>query len=224
MKRVFQILSMAVIVLTAVNCGGKGTGSAIQQLKPVDKLTPADMTWAKINGLYGKVKTVTTDNSVVEYSEAGEPANESWTGKNRYTLKQDNGETEKFTVTYNNNSRHDKIVGTNDDGDCEGCHEHEFDNYGRIVKNYYSMGYERDQLTYTYNNADALPSSYYWEIGDERVAWVYEYLAIDSHGNWTERKTTEVTYTHFWENDKEVLTEKSRKKPVIEKRTITYYE
>jgi hypothetical protein len=196
------------------------------QLKPLEKLTPVDMTMAKANGLYGKVKTVTTDNSVVEYNEAGELSFTNWKGKNSYTITSE-GKTKKFTVKYDGNSRCDQITGTDEDCECDGCQRYIFDNYGRIVSHSYSFGYIIDILSYTYNGADALPSSYNITLYEdsEKITSFYEYPTIDDHGNWTERKTTVVTYSIYWEAGEEVLTEKERnEKPIVEKRTITYYE
>jgi hypothetical protein len=215
------VAALVVLVLIVKNVFNDNNG---MQLKPLEKLTPADMTMAKINGLYGKVKTVTSDNSVVEYNEAGELSITNWKGTNRYTVTEE-GKTRKFTVKYDGNSRLDQISGVT--GNCVDCREYIFDNYGRIVNCYYHLYCMTDAITYNYNGADALPSSYDFVLYEdiEKTTSYYEYPTIDEHGNWTERETTVVTYEISWDTGEETFKEKDRdEKPFVEKRTITYYE
>ncbi|MDR1554171.1 MAG: hypothetical protein LBS69_12055 [Prevotellaceae bacterium] len=221
MKKTFQILSMAVIVLSAASCGGEGSGAKIPQLQALDKLTPAEMTAVKANGLYGKVKAVTTDKLVLEFNEAGEIIKSgdyiyTQKSRNRYTVTGKSGKS-NYSFSFEKDIRTDNCI-----GDDVSTAIYRFDEYGRLVRD---AGYEWG-TDYVYKNADALPSSSSWDNWEEseEVVWQYEYQTIDDHGNWTERKTTEITYSVVWENEKKIATETSRMEPVLETRTITYYE
>jgi hypothetical protein len=202
MKRVFLLLIMAVIVLTAVNCGGKGTGSA----KPVDKLTPADMTDVKAYGFYGKVKSVKFDKHgyfdglyEFEFDREGKVVSaKAYGGINvPYYVYSDathySYDGGKYEITYGTNIRTD----VSRDQYSHITVEYKFDSYGRVVsrKNNYVYPMIQDKAhkyqTYTYSGTNAFPTSMeYSEMNSEGSSsgtYEYEYTKFDKYGNWTER-------------------------------------
>lgn len=192
------------------------------------KLTPEQMTASMGNGLYGPVKSVTDNEGLtISFDKLGNISSKVWkdgyqnvysySSPYQYTVN----ERDSYKITFADNKR---IV---IDAQYPDWPEHYiFDNQGRLIEAKYmiwpSMGTEK----YTYAGTERLPSKstleHYDEMGNYFFTYLYEYVNVDSHGNWTKRKVNgTLKVTESVENGPDMIS--TEKRTYYETHDITYY-
>lgn len=183
------------------------------------------------HGLYGYVKSVSTDEMTRYFDEYGNllaeafpdgSANEYiYDSPTHYTIGQDIG---PFRITCEGNLRKEE-----DEKGFELPTEYEFDNQGRVIRHEYSIGMNKETATYTYNGTDNRPSSRTTSGRDETGEWetteTYTYLGTDAQGNWTKRKVQSITRSIEYSDEEggKDKTNTTTKPETIETRDIVYY-
>lgn len=216
----------------------------IPLLKKKAKLVDADMTAAKLCGLYGQVKTVEYgDGKKWEFKKSGEylypeKLNKSdakfYTGFKKFIYSiQPRNPDDDFWDENTGGRRVKELVYISETGEEDiGIYgQYLFDYYGRIDR--FLDGADSCDFLYTYKSADAFPSSYKYDIDDvsehleDDAVYLayskdeYEYLKVDEHSNWLERK---VTTTHVYQHKDRQPHHTKKAEPFIETRKITYYD
>lgn len=192
------------------------------------KLTPEQMTGWRANGLFGKVKTVTDgEGECTTFDQLGNILSIKWksghmnayayTNQFQYTIN-GNG---AYKITFEDNKRIETDTKYPDD-----TSHYIFDNQGRVTEHKYLSWPGWATETYTYIVTENLPNKMtldeYDEYGTYFYTFIYEYINVDSHGNWTKRKANAtLKTTEYVEDGKEKVTTESR--TIYETRTITYY-
>lgn len=243
------LLSVIITVgLVVSSCGGDGkkvendsivdtvttdSSSSIAQTEESsedqDYDTPLKYTAARGYGLYGKVKSVKFENKgVVRFNELGnieKNADVSYTYVSP-TKYRTCDECSMFIIEFTDNERIEK-----DSKEIEPETRYKFDNLGRVVEHTYPENGWMPivRIQYRYQGDSRFPSSMKSESYDELGSWgticKFEYLDIDSHGNWTRRKVVSQESSEDFEGEDHENTEKTVGKPTeyIEKRIITYF-
>ena len=196
--------------------------------------TPAMSGW-KCYGLLGRVKSVEYANGdAIEFNNNG-----NLTKSTTVWLAEDGGK--QFHVVTNVYSTPNRY---SNDGSYECKIEYKentryeieqggeyfresftFDSLGRVIKSEPNVGFDHIVFAYKYKSkTDKFPykviqnASYEGGAGACYIVSTYEYLKIDSKGNWTERKVVCKTSAEDEENKKSYNI-----KTTIEKRDITYF-
>lgn len=192
------------------------------------KLKPEQMTGWKAKGLYGNVKTVTdSDGKCTTFNQLGNIISIKWesghenvysyTNPYQYTIDGYGS----YKITFADNKRIETNAQEPDFPDC-----YLFDDLGRVIESKYIIWPSAAKETNTYIGSEKMPSKmtleHYDEMGTYFFTNIYEYISVDSHGNWTKRKVNAtLKTTECDENGKDKVTTES--KTFYETRTITYY-
>lgn len=194
------------------------------------KLTPEQMTRWKGEGLYGNVKNVTYDNgksltfnsngNIISYREGDYASSYIYTSPKQYT--NDDGSV-KYDIVFTDSTRKEF-----DKEPCGPTDEFTFDSRCRVIKYSYfeCHGYTRKYFYKDiYKHPFKMTSEYFEETGEGITTDIFEYLSVDTHGNWTKRKVTSTTITTEYsglDDGKNIVTN-SAPETSFETRTITYY-
>jgi hypothetical protein len=207
--------------------------SIIPQLEQKEKLTLADMTDARIAGLFGKVKKVVTcnirtdadgavskDTFISRFTQSGEQIGSQYRyidSKHYATAGVTFSDVDSviYAILFEQNSKGSirKEVAANLDENVE--HSYIFDKYGRLTLVDYDPDYSSEgwfNTIYEYTGNDAFPTNRY--NSSDGYGERYNYLEADSCGNWTKR-----TVTHLLYPSGEIRNDFS----YTQTRTITYY-
>lgn len=193
-----------------------------------DKLTHEQMTACKAEGLYGKVKSMTDTNGMtITFNERGDIINKKWkdgseavysyTNPYQYTV---DGQV-SYKITFDGNKR---IM--TEASELDPPEHWIFDNQGRLIEKEFMVWPALATETYAYNGSEKLPNTMkrgeYDENGTYDFTETYQYITIDTYGNWTKRKVnlTEKTSEYVQNGEDKVTTQT---KTYYETRTITYY-
>lgn len=192
------------------------------------KLTPAQMTGSMAKGLYGKVKTVTnSDGLTITFNNVGNITSKRWKDGSKavYAYRNQFQYTIDGHGAYKISFADNKRIET--DTQEPECPEHYiFDNQGRLVEAMYAMWPSMVTEKYAYAGSEKLPRKmtleHYDEMGTYHFTYLYEYISVDSHGNWTKRKVAAtLKSTEYVEDSSDKVN--IEKKNLVETRTITYY-
>lgn len=221
MKKQILFLTGALFLMPLILLGQNTKVSSV-------KLKSEQMTGWRGKGLYGKVKTVVdSEGDVTTFNPLGNIISKKWkngSGNNylyialtRYTI---NGHG-PFNITFTDNKRLET-----DSKEPEIPDQYTFDSEGRVIEYQYLSWPAKATETYTYRGSEKLPYKMvlhdYDEYGDYLYTNIYQYITIDTHGNWTKRKVDSTLKTkEYVENGNDKITTETR--TVYETRTITYY-
>lgn len=192
------------------------------------KLTPEQMTASMAKGLYGPVKSVTDNegltitfnklgNIISKTWKSGRKAIYSYTSPSQYTIDGHGS----YKITFANNKRIET-----DTKEADWPESYIFDNQGRLIEAKYMMWPAMATEKYTYTGTERLPSKstieHFDEMGTYSYTYQYEYVNVDSHGNWTKRKVhSAFKMSEYVENGPDVIS--IEKKTYFETHDITYY-
>lgn len=192
------------------------------------KLSPEQMTASMSKGLYGPVKSVTDNEGLtITFNKLGNIISMKWKerSENVYTYSNPSQYTidghGSYKITFADNKR---IV--TDAMEADWPEHYIFDNQGRLIEAKYMMWPAMATEKYTYTGTERLPSKstldHYDEMGTYSYTYLYEYVNVDSHGNWTKRKVNGTfKMSEYVENGPDKIS--TEKKTYFETRTITYY-
>lgn len=183
------------------------------------------------HGLYGEVKSVSTERMTIYFDEYGNllakafpdgTADEYiYESPTRYTIRNGIG---PFNITCESNLRKEE-----DEKGIEPSTEYEFDDQGRVIRHRYALGMSYEIETFTYQGTEKFPSSRQVGGADETGRWQttdkYTYLETDTQGNWTKRKVQSTTQTieYACEEGEEDKVSTTAEPEIIETRAIVYY-
>lgn len=193
------------------------------------KLTPEQMTGAMCKGLYGNVKTVTdNEGTTMTFNKQGNLISKKWkTGSEsvysyitpfQYTIDGHGS----YKITFAENKRFET---DSQEPECPPEH-YIFDNQGRLIEAMYMMWPAMATEKYTYMGSERLPSKMtlenFDEMGTYLFTYIYEYIDVDAHGNWTKRKVAaSLKTTEYVENGSDKVS--TERRTLYETHTITYY-
>ena len=192
------------------------------------KLIPEQVTGLRAKGLYGNIRTVTDgDGMTMTFNKQGNITSKRWkdgsenvysyTNQSQYSIDGHGS----YKITFAENKRLETDIQEPE------CPEHYiFDNQGRLIESKYMMWPAMATEKYTYVGSEQLPSKmtleHYDEMGTYLFTYIYEYIDVDTHGNWTKRKAAaSLKTTEYVENGSDKVS--TERKTLYETRTITYY-
>ncbi|QIU93400.1 energy transducer TonB [Bacteroides faecium] len=198
------------------------------QNNAIIKLTPEQMTRWRGEGLYGNVKNVTDDKgtsltfnsigNIIRYQEGDYTTSYSYTSPRQYT---DAGGGFKYEIVFTDSTRKEF-----DKSPCGPTDEFTFDSQCRVIKHSY-FECHGDTKKYFYRDSEKLPfkmtAEARFETGEDFATYIFQYLNVDTHGNWTKRKVTKtIKSVEYSDNGKNKVIN-SAPETSFETRIITYY-
>ena len=173
-------------------------------------------------GLYGDVKTVTTNEHTVIFDEYGNVVSDG----NSYTYQSPtqykiNNVIGSFRIICEDNIRREE-----DENGIELGTEYEFDKRGRVVRRRYTENIMPIEETYSYEGRDKYPSEMKhtesYEDGQDIYTCQYSYLEFDEQGNWTKRKVNRTWRIVMYSDGEDEISTKTDPE-FVETRAITYF-
>ena len=173
-------------------------------------------------GLYGDVKTVTTNEHIVIFDEYGNVVSDG----NSYTYQSPtqykiNNVIGPFRIICEDNIRREE-----DENGIELGTEYEFDKRGRVVRRRYTENIMPIEETYSYEGRDKYPSEMKhtesYEDGQDIYTCQYSYLEFDEQGNWTKRKVNRTWRIVMYSDGEDEISTKTDPE-FVETRAITYF-
>lgn len=186
-------------------------------------------------GLYGNVKSLKTDEKIVNFNKIGNVEsgkdlvnNIDWAidYKTPFNYRYgDNGDYNSFIII-NGNIRKEEWRYDNDY--TETSDEYELDDKGRLIRHLYFEGMSPITERFTYHGNDKNPATmereYHDELGDVLTVESYTYLDVDKKGNWLKRKVRQTGQQTDYEGDDETpVTREIEPSETVETRKIIYY-
>lgn len=185
-------------------------------------------------GLYGKVKSLKTDEKIVNFNKIGNVEsgkdlinNIDWAidYKTPFNYRSGDGDYNAFIII-DGNVRKEEWRYDNDY--TETSDEYELDDKGRLIRHLYFEGMSPVTERFTYSGNDKNPSSmeyeFHDELGEVLIVNTYTYLDVDKNGNWLKRKVRKSGQQTDYEGEDETpVKNEIEPSEMIETRKIIYY-
>ena len=216
---------LLISIITTLFVGCSGGGFAKKEKTAMKKADGLEFTAVQGYGLYGCVKSVTTDGHTISFDEYGNVVSDGnsyiYQSPTQYMI---NNVIGPYRIICKDNIRREE-----DEQGIEMPIEYEFDERGRVIHRRYAENMMPIEVKYTYDGRDKHPSSMTYrasyEDGEDKYTDQYTYLELDDQGNWTKRKVNRswevVTYNHV-DNTEEVSHKTDPE--FTETRSVVYFD